>query len=207
MVLDNLKNYTVGALVNAVDHLGTVAYKLTDLFEEQSFDISKLEQSVSRLDQKIHTCQHYTDIEGLGQQQLLAPIARHHKHYILPSTETDTGSGRKGVGYDRISSVYVAPISKTLSWHLALESNSEKKENKLKKQDGSAVFQKATQEDFHLLDAVKTPAPTVFSQSVMAKFDSLETTAAAATNITNHQNKGVLSGFFTKNKNSKQKKV
>lgn len=50
-MLDNLKNYAVGALVNAVDHLGTVAYKLTDLFEEQSFDISKLEQSVSRLDQ------------------------------------------------------------------------------------------------------------------------------------------------------------
>jgi hypothetical protein len=30
-VLDNLKDYAVRALVNAVDHLGTVAYKLTDL--------------------------------------------------------------------------------------------------------------------------------------------------------------------------------
>ncbi|KAG2590204.1 hypothetical protein PVAP13_5NG279800 [Panicum virgatum] len=35
MVLDNLKDYAVRALVNAVDHLGTVAYKLTDLYEQQ----------------------------------------------------------------------------------------------------------------------------------------------------------------------------
>ncbi|KAB2004602.1 hypothetical protein ES319_D11G210500v1 [Gossypium barbadense] len=31
------------------------------------------------------TCQTYTDKEGIRQQQLLAFIPRHHKHYILPS--------------------------------------------------------------------------------------------------------------------------
>ncbi|XP_012492241.2 flap endonuclease 1 isoform X2 [Gossypium raimondii] len=35
--------------------------------------------------QKLLTCQTYTDKEGIRQQQLLAFIPRHHKHYILPN--------------------------------------------------------------------------------------------------------------------------
>jgi hypothetical protein len=50
-VLDNLKDYTVRAVVNAVDHLGTVAYKLTDLFEQQASEISAFELKVARLNQ------------------------------------------------------------------------------------------------------------------------------------------------------------
>ncbi|KAK1326932.1 putative protein ABIL1 [Acorus calamus] len=46
-VLDNLKDYAVRALVNAVDHFGTVAYKLTDLLEQQTSDISSLELKIS----------------------------------------------------------------------------------------------------------------------------------------------------------------
>ena len=38
-VLDNLKDYSVKALVNAVDHLGTVAFKLNDLFSLQNEEI------------------------------------------------------------------------------------------------------------------------------------------------------------------------
>ena len=50
-VLDNLKDYAVRAVVNAVDHLGTVAYKLTDLFEQQASEVSNLEMKVVRLNQ------------------------------------------------------------------------------------------------------------------------------------------------------------
>ena len=53
-VLDNLKDYAVRALVNAVDHLGTVAYKLTDLLEQQTLDVSTMELKVSCLNQVIH---------------------------------------------------------------------------------------------------------------------------------------------------------
>ncbi|MCH84774.1 ABIL1-like protein, partial [Trifolium medium] len=84
-VLDNLKDYAVRALVNAVDHLGTVAYKLTDLLEQHTLDVSTMDLKVSTINQKLLTCQIYTDKEGLRQQQLLAFIPRHHKHYILPS--------------------------------------------------------------------------------------------------------------------------
>lgn len=50
-VLDNLKDYAVRALVNAVDHLGTVAYKLTDLVEQQTSDVSTTELKVTCLNQ------------------------------------------------------------------------------------------------------------------------------------------------------------
>ena len=50
-VLDNLKDYTVKALLNAVDHLGTVASKLTDLFDQQSSDISTMELRASCVSQ------------------------------------------------------------------------------------------------------------------------------------------------------------
>ncbi|KAG7019035.1 Protein ABIL1 [Cucurbita argyrosperma subsp. argyrosperma] len=86
MVVDNLKDYAVRALVNAVDHLGTVAYKLTELLEQQTSDVSTMELKVSCLNQQLLTCQTYTSKEGLRQQQLLALIPRHHKHYILPNS-------------------------------------------------------------------------------------------------------------------------
>lgn len=39
------------ALVNAVDHLGTVASKLTDLFDQQNSDISTMELRASCVNQ------------------------------------------------------------------------------------------------------------------------------------------------------------
>lgn len=112
-VLDNLKDYALRAVVNAVDHLGTVAYKLTDLFEQQASEVSTYELKVARLNQvitlifstcilqrwnhassiaddlspnlqQIFTCQVYTDKEGLRQQQMMGANIKHHKHYILP---------------------------------------------------------------------------------------------------------------------------
>ncbi|KAL5058988.1 hypothetical protein RYX36_030592 [Vicia faba] len=68
MVLDNLKDYAVRALVNVVDHFGTVAYKLTDLLEQHTLDISTIDLKVSTINQKLLTCQIYTDKEGLRQQ-------------------------------------------------------------------------------------------------------------------------------------------
>ncbi|XLR61066.1 hypothetical protein HN51_004329, partial [Arachis hypogaea] len=50
---DNLKDYavTVRALVNAVDHLGTVAYKLTHLLDQQTLDVSTMNLRVSTVTQ------------------------------------------------------------------------------------------------------------------------------------------------------------
>lgn len=48
-----MKDYVVRALVNAVDHLGTVAYKLSDILEKQTFDVSTMDLKVSTLNQVI----------------------------------------------------------------------------------------------------------------------------------------------------------
>nr|GMD29900.1 protein ABIL1 [Ipomoea batatas] len=55
MVLENLKDYAVRALVNAVDHLGTVAYKLTDLVGQQNLDVSTMELKITCINQ-INLC-------------------------------------------------------------------------------------------------------------------------------------------------------
>lgn len=130
MVLDNLKDYAVRALVNAVDHLGTVAYKLTDLLEQQALDVSTMELQVSCLNQQLLACQTYTDKEGLRQQQLLAFIPRHHKHYILPNSVNKKVHFSPHIQMDARQNSTQArprlypsgtPASKTLSWHLSSE--------------------------------------------------------------------------------------
>ncbi|CAN6336672.1 unnamed protein product [Urochloa humidicola] len=125
MVLDNLKDYAVRAVVNAVDHLGTVAYKLTDLFEQQASEVSTFELKVARLNQQIFTCQVYTDKEGLRQQQMMGTDIKHHKHYILPSTghKRSPAHAHQPTDTDQESKPRPYPSAKTLSWHLASENS------------------------------------------------------------------------------------
>ncbi|CAO2170681.1 unnamed protein product, partial [Urochloa humidicola] len=126
VVLDNLKDYAVRALVNAVDHLGTVAYKLTDLYEQQASEISTLELKVACLNQQVLTCQTYTDKEGLRQQQMTGAARRLHKHYIVPyagNKRMQAFSEMQGnADFDSTPRPYSS--AKTLQWHLVSEKNS-----------------------------------------------------------------------------------
>lgn len=133
MVLDNLKDYAVRALVNAVDHLGTVAYKLSDLLEQQTLEVSTMELRISCINQQLRTCQTYANREGIRQQQLLAFIPRHHKHYILPNSVNKKVHFSPHIQTDARQSHFqprarLQPSgilsAKTLSWHLASETTS-----------------------------------------------------------------------------------
>ncbi|KAK7258575.1 hypothetical protein RIF29_24155 [Crotalaria pallida] len=163
MVLDNLKDYAVRALVNAVDHLGTVAYKLTDLLEQQTLDVSTMDLKISTLNQKLRTCQTYTDKEGLRQQQLLAIIPRHHKHYILPNSvnkkvhfnpqiKVDARQNQLQTRNRLLSSG--TPVAKTLSWHLASETKStlKKRTSRSSTKIKEPKFSAKTSGVFQLLD-------------------------------------------------------
>ncbi|KAL1350424.1 hypothetical protein HN51_014494 [Arachis hypogaea] len=163
MVLDNLKDYAVRALVNAVDHLGTVAYKLTDLLDQQTLDVSTMDLKISTLNQRLVTCKIYTDKEGLRQQQLLAFIPRHHKHYILPnhvnkkvhfSPRSKMDARQNQIQTRNRLQSSGTPVAKTLSWHLASETKST-----LKRRTSHASanmkdpnFSAKTSGVFHLLD-------------------------------------------------------
>ncbi|KAK4794494.1 hypothetical protein SAY86_012488 [Trapa natans] len=138
MVLDNLKDYAVKVIVNAVDHLGTVACKLNDLLEQQTLDVAVMQQKVANLHQRLLTCQTYSDQEGLRQHQLLAIIPRHHKHYTLPnfvSKKVRFGPhNQKDVIEDHFQGQSCiiqsgSPAAKTLSWHLASEKKYSVKES------------------------------------------------------------------------------
>jgi len=56
-VVDTLKDYAIKALVNTVDHLGSVTYKVNDLLDEKVEEVSGTEFRVSCIEQVSHLYQ------------------------------------------------------------------------------------------------------------------------------------------------------
>lgn len=50
-MVETLKDYAVKALVNTVDHLGSVSFKVNDLLDEKVDDVSGTEFRVSCIEQ------------------------------------------------------------------------------------------------------------------------------------------------------------
>ncbi|XVE58105.1 hypothetical protein DITRI_Ditri04bG0143400 [Diplodiscus trichospermus] len=88
IVEDTLKDYAIKALVNTVDHLGSVAYKVNNFLDEKMGDISGMELRVSCLEQRMRTSQEFVNLGGLSQQSLVLEAPKHHKRYIFPVEET-----------------------------------------------------------------------------------------------------------------------
>ncbi|KAH1255660.1 Protein ABIL2 [Glycine max] len=84
IVVETLKDYAIKALVNTVDHLGSVTYKVNDLLDEKVVEVSVAELRVSCIEQRIKTCHEYMDREGRTQQSLVISTPKYHKRYILP---------------------------------------------------------------------------------------------------------------------------
>ncbi|CAA0813027.1 Protein ABIL3 [Striga hermonthica] len=93
-VVDTLKEYAIKALVNTVDHLGSVTYKVNDMLDEKVDEVSGTELRLSCIQQRLRTCQEYVDREGLSQQSLVINTPHYHKRYILPIGETMHGAVR-----------------------------------------------------------------------------------------------------------------
>nr|KJB17382.1 hypothetical protein B456_003G074200 [Gossypium raimondii] len=85
IVEDTLKDYAIKALVNTVDHLGSIAYKINTFLDEKINDYSVMELRLFCL-----------------EQSLVLEAPKHHKHYIFPGIQAkpaDTPSERAGDGY------------------------------------------------------------------------------------------------------------
>lgn len=50
-MVHTLKDYAIRALVNTVDHLGSVSYKVNDLMDEKVDEVSGIEQRMSCIEQ------------------------------------------------------------------------------------------------------------------------------------------------------------
>ncbi|XP_073044816.1 protein ABIL2-like [Primulina eburnea] len=92
IVVNTLKDYAIKALVNTVDHLGSVTYKVNDLLDEKVDGVTRTELRVSCIEQRLRTCRDYIDREGLSQQSLVIKTPKYHKRYILPMGEIVDGA-------------------------------------------------------------------------------------------------------------------
>ncbi|XP_043716062.1 protein ABIL3-like [Telopea speciosissima] len=103
IVVDTLKDYTIKAIVNTIDHLGSVTFKVNDLLDEKLDEISGTELRVSCIEQRLRTCQAYIDREGVSQQSLIITTPKYHKRYILPDGERMHGPGYAASKYQGCS--------------------------------------------------------------------------------------------------------
>nr|GEZ28713.1 protein ABIL2 [Tanacetum cinerariifolium] len=72
------------ALISTIDHLGSVTSKV-DAFLDQNIDEAfETNLRVLCIQQRLQTCQTYSDHEGFSQQSLLIQIPKYHKQYLLP---------------------------------------------------------------------------------------------------------------------------
>ncbi|XP_010266575.1 PREDICTED: protein ABIL2 isoform X2 [Nelumbo nucifera] len=99
IVVETLKDYAIKALVNTVDHLGSMTYKVNGLLDEKVEEVSGTELRVSCIEQRLRSCQAYIDHQGLAQQSLVITTPKYHKRYILPVGETMRGLGHPVTKY------------------------------------------------------------------------------------------------------------
>ncbi|KAH7434131.1 hypothetical protein KP509_06G001400 [Ceratopteris richardii] len=82
-IFENLKDYSVKALVNAVDHIGTVAAKLDDSLVKQIKNLSVIEFNVSRTSRQFQAFHDNKNSEGLIHFQLTKRNHVYGKQYVL----------------------------------------------------------------------------------------------------------------------------
>ncbi|XP_062208458.1 putative protein ABIL2 isoform X3 [Phragmites australis] len=84
-VVSNLKEYAVKALVNTVDHLGSISFKVSSLIDQRFDEVADANLRVSCIQQRTQISQASMDREGLSQQSLVITAPKYHKRYILPA--------------------------------------------------------------------------------------------------------------------------
>ena len=116
-LVTSLKDYAVKAILNAVDHLGSVSCKVNSVVSEEVDEVSVAESEVSCIEQvpfgrlpftnhalsvgtprltivlpfllqRLRTWQASIDHEGLSQQSLSLRPPKYHERYILPGKLT-----------------------------------------------------------------------------------------------------------------------
>ncbi|KAK4420339.1 protein ABIL2 [Sesamum alatum] len=94
-VVESSKHYVAKALVNTVDHLGSVADKLNRFLDQKANEFSSTTSQFSCIEQRLSTFEGCMKSRGLSQSLLMVEANHgHHKHYILPGAE-NFGLGTK----------------------------------------------------------------------------------------------------------------
>lgn len=84
LLLESLKEYVSKAVVSTIDHLGSVTSKVNMFLDENLNEVSETDLRLLCIEQRLQTCQTYSDHEGFLQQSLMIQIPKYHKQYRLP---------------------------------------------------------------------------------------------------------------------------
>nr|XP_043606758.1 protein ABIL2-like isoform X2 [Erigeron canadensis] len=84
LLLESLKDYVSKALISTIDHLGSVTSKVNGFLDDNIEETFETNLRVVCIEQRLQTCQTYSDHEGLSQQSLVIQIPKYHKQYLLP---------------------------------------------------------------------------------------------------------------------------
>ncbi|KAL3619513.1 hypothetical protein CASFOL_037083 [Castilleja foliolosa] len=87
-MIDSSKDYVAKALVNTIDHLGSVADKLNTFLDEKTNEFLDTSTRFSCIQQRLSTFQGLVDLKGVSQHSLMIEAPKHHKQYIVPPAET-----------------------------------------------------------------------------------------------------------------------
>ncbi|KAJ0255211.1 Protein ABIL4 [Hirschfeldia incana] len=84
-VIETLKEYAAKAVVNTVDHLGSVSDKFNSFLSDNSAHFSTTHLHLSSLEQRMKLCRDYMGKRGTSQHCfLIQSPPHHHKRYFFP---------------------------------------------------------------------------------------------------------------------------
>ncbi|CAN0840902.1 Protein ABIL2 [Linum grandiflorum] len=94
-VIETCKDYTIKALINTVDHLGSVAFKLNSYIDHTTCEVASMDLRAYSLDQRLKTCKEYIKQGGMYQNSVsFRTPNQYHRQYIIPAEADGTTRGR-----------------------------------------------------------------------------------------------------------------
>ncbi|KAK3024199.1 hypothetical protein RJ639_043776 [Escallonia herrerae] len=178
LVVDVLKEYVSKALINTVDHLGSVAYKVNNFLDEKVKLVSETELQLFGMEQRLRVCQEFINRGGLSQQILVINTPKYHKQYIAPGKYAiGTGKLREfthAVGRTKWTARSPSLFSEA-DWH-----QSKNAVRQTIEEPHSTFLRK---EHSGLLSTESSSSPGTFSFAQIASYKSLEKRGAVSPHV------------------------
>ncbi|KAK2978635.1 hypothetical protein RJ640_019092 [Escallonia rubra] len=177
-LVDVLKEYVSKALINTVDHLGSVAYKVNNFLDEKVKLVSETELQMFGIEQRLRVCQEFSDHGGLSQQILVINTPKYHKQYITPGKYA-IGAGKMresthAVGRTKWTDSSPSLFSET-EWH-----QSKNAVRPTIEEPRSTFLRKGNS---GLLTTESSSSPGTFSFAQIASYKSLEKRGAVSQHV------------------------
>ncbi|XP_048422510.1 protein ABIL2-like isoform X1 [Pyrus x bretschneideri] len=99
LVVETLKDYVMKAVINTVDHLGSMAYKVNVFLDDKVDEVSETELRMSCIQQRLRTCEDFIGQGGVSKHSLAISFPMHHRRYTLPVGAAMDAVGQSALAY------------------------------------------------------------------------------------------------------------